>query len=217
LFADNPRREATAREAVGDLAIRRVLDIGCGAAQELRPFLRDPHRLGVGVDLSPEVGLVGRELFTREQPGSHVVFVRAAAEHLPFPPASVDLVLCRLALPYTDNARALSEIARVLRPGGVLLLKFHHLRYYVSKLRTALAARQLKSGVHACRVLLAGLLYHVTGSQPRGWFTGKEAFQSMWLIRRELRGNGLEIRRCMADSVPATPSLLIFRRPLTDR
>ena len=212
MFAADPSRETTAREAVGDLAIGRVLDIGCGAGQELRPFVRDPATLGVGADLSPEIGIAGRDLFASEQPGSRVAFVRAAAEHLPFTSSSMDLVICRLALPYTDNSQALAEISRVLRPGGALLLKFHHARFYLLELRDAARTRHFKSAVHACRVLVAGLVYHVTGVQPRGRLTGGEAFQTMWLLRRELARNELEIRRVLAGSVPAAPSVLVQRR-----
>jgi SAM-dependent methyltransferase len=211
LFARDPARSAASRNAVRSSSITRVLDIGCGAGQELRPFLQNARTFGVGIDVSPEAGLIGRELFKSAQPGSRVGFVRAAAENLPLRAATFEVVVCRLALPYTDNARALAEVARVLRPTGTLLLKFHHARYYAEKLGEALWARHFRSAVHACRVLLAGCLYHVTGSQPRGRITGGETFQTMWLLRRELGRHGLEIRDVLGDSVPAAPSLLIMR------
>jgi ubiquinone/menaquinone biosynthesis C-methylase UbiE len=185
------------------------LDVGCGAGQELRPFLQDGRRLGVGVDVTAESGLVGRELYSTERPHDRVLFVRAAAESLPFRHSTFDLVICRLALPYTDNARAIAEIARVLTPGGALLLKFHHARYYVLKFQESLRGRFVKSAVHALRVLVAGSLYHLTRSQPRGRMTGRETFQTIWLLRRELRRHSLEVTRVLSDSLPAAPSLLI--------
>ena len=156
LFAREPARAAAAREAAAGLTIARVLDIGCGAGQELRPFVQGGRTLGVGLDVSSQVGRAGRQLFTRDEPASRVTFVRAGAEHLPFAPSSFDVVTCRLALPYTDNARALAEMARVLRPGGSLILKIHHARYYTTELSQALRTWHLKSAIHACRVLLAG-------------------------------------------------------------
>jgi ubiquinone/menaquinone biosynthesis C-methylase UbiE len=209
LFTRDPARAAAAREAVSHLAIARVLDIGCGAGQELRPFVRGARTLGIGIDVSAQVGRAGRDLFGTEAPGSRVAFIRAAAENLPFTASSFDLVICRLALPYTDNAQALSEMARVLTPDGALLLKFHHARYYTLELRDALRTRRVKSAIHACRVLMAGCLYHLTGSQPRGRLSGYETFQTFWLLRRELRRRGLQVRRVLPDSVPAAPSLLI--------
>jgi ubiquinone/menaquinone biosynthesis C-methylase UbiE len=206
LFTAHPERAAAARDAVSGMQIERVLDVGCGAGQELRPFLQSPRVLGFGIDRSEEVGVAGRRLFREHQPGSRVAFVRAAAEDLPLATSSVDVIVCRLVLPYTDNARALAEMARVLRPGGALLLKFHHVRFYFRQLATAVAEHHFKSVVHACGVLIAGAIYHLTGSQPRR----SESFQTIWLLRRELARNGLEIRHILTDS-PATPTLLIGR------
>jgi SAM-dependent methyltransferase len=211
LFSANPARTLAARQAIAGMSVTRVLDVGCGGGQELRPYVANPACLGVGVDAAPEAGHAGRGLFAAAQPGARVTFARARAEHLPFRASSFDVVICRLALPYTDNARALGEIARVLRPGGVFMLKCHHARYYVLKLREALAAKRLKPAINACRVLAAGLLYHLTGTQPRRWISGGETFQTMWLLRRELGAVGLEIQDLLEDSVPAAPSLLIRR------
>jgi ubiquinone/menaquinone biosynthesis C-methylase UbiE len=211
LAAADPSRQAAAREATDGVSVSRVLDIGCGAGQELRPFVSDPGCFGVGIDLSREVGVAGRDLFAREQPASRVAFVRAGAEQLPFAPSCFDAVICRLALPYMNNRQALSEMARVLRPNGALLLKFHHARYYGIKFRDGIMARDFKSSIHACRVLLAGCAYHITGTQPRNRLTGRETFQTLWLLRRELRRLGLNVRRILPDSVAAAPSLLIRR------
>lgn len=211
LSAADPGRTREARDLAAKLPAARVLDIGCGAGQELRPFASAP-RLAIGVDVSPEAGRAGRELFAAEEPGSRTAFARARAEALPFPSHSFDVVICRLALPYTDNAQTLSEIARVLRPGGVLLLKYHHARYYLDELREALGLGRMKPLVHACRVLLAGSWYHVTRRQPRGRLAGSETFQTAWLLRREFRRRGLEVERRLSDSVPAAPSLLVRKR-----
>jgi SAM-dependent methyltransferase len=212
LFARDPTRSTAALDAATGLRFRRVLDVGCGAGQELRPFLRDPSTLGIGIDLSPETGLAGRELFARAQAESRVAFVRAAAECLPFGTSSVDVIICRLALPYMDNKRALSEMARVLRPGGILFLKFHHARYYVREIAEAFSAGRIRRAIHAWRVLVSGTVYHLTGLQPRSWLTGRETFQTMWLLRRLLSRHGLEVRGVLGDSVPAAPNLLIERR-----
>ena len=211
LFSSNPARAASTLDAVQHIPVARVLDVGCGAGQELRPLLNDVRRFGIGIDTSPEVGRAGRALYASEQPGSHVAFVRGTAERLPFQTAAFDAVICRLALPYMDNARALEEIARVLRPGGVLILKFHHARFYLRELREALAAGRMRSAVHACRVLVAGSVYHVSGLQPRGRFTGGETYQTLWLLRRILAGHRLQIQRSLADSTRATPSVLAER------
>lgn len=212
MFAADAGRARDTLEAVAGLDARRVLDVGCGAGQELLPFAQQPGAVCVGADVTPEAGLAGRELFASRAPLGRVAFVRAAAESLPFAAGSFDVVICRLALPYTDNARCLSELARVLRPGGALLLKIHHARYYARKLREGLLAGQPASAVHAARVLAAGLVYQLTGQQPRTRLPSRETFQTLPLLRRELERRGLEIRRELRDSNPRTPSFLIVKR-----
>jgi len=50
----------------------------------------------------------------------HVPALAGTAEAIPLPAASVDAVLVGQAFHWFDHSRALDEIARVLRPGGVL-------------------------------------------------------------------------------------------------
>jgi SAM-dependent methyltransferase len=195
LFAADPVRNLVGRELMSALDVHRVLDIGCGAGQEMRPFVSGRAAFGVGIDLSREAGRAGRELFRHQEPTGRIEFLRAGAEKLPFLSATFDVVICRLALPYTDNRAALGEMARVLRPGGALLLKYHHARYYTSKLKDAIGTRRLKPAIHACRVLAAGSLYHLTGRQHRNRILGAETFQTRALLRRELAPHGLAIER----------------------
>lgn len=211
LFLGDGARARASLEAVAGLEVGHVLDVGCGAGQELLPFATTLGAACVGVDVTPEAGRAGRELFTAHAPAARVSFARAAAESLPFADGAFDVVVCRLALPYTDNARCLSELARVLRPGGALLLKIHHARYYTRKLGAGLRAGQLPSALHAGRVLAAGLVYSLTGRQPRTRLPSRETFQTVPLLRRELGRRGLEIRRELCDSNPLTPSFLIVR------
>jgi SAM-dependent methyltransferase len=212
LFTGDEERARASLEIVDGLNVSRVLDVGCGAGQELLPFVTKKNSLGVGIDVAPEVGRAGRELFAAHAPEAQVAFVRAAAEGMPFADESFDVTVCRIALPYMDNRRALREMARVLRPGGVLLLKIHNIRYYLGKLRDGVINLNLLSALHAVRVLTAGAIYHVAGRQPRSRFPSSETFQSAWLLRRELARCGLEIDRKLKGSNAATPSFVIIKR-----
>lgn len=211
MFVADEARARDSLDALEGFDVRRVLDVGCGAGQELLPFATRAGGVCVGVDVLPEAGLVGNELFEARAHAASVAFVRAAAESLPFADASFDAVICRLALPYTENARSLSEMARVLRPGGALLLKIHHPRFYVRDLRAALRTGDARAAVYNARVLLAGLVYLLTGRQPRTRLPSRETFQTVPLLRRELARCGLEIRRELRDSNPRTPSFLIVK------
>jgi ubiquinone/menaquinone biosynthesis C-methylase UbiE len=209
LFVGDPARARAALAAVDGVKVSRVLDMGCGAGQELLPFVAEKNVLGVGIDIAPQVGQVGRDLFASSTHTGRVAFIRGAGESLPFRSQIFDVVICRITLPYTDNRRALDEMTRVLRNEGVFLLKIHHARFYLRKLMKALTSLHALSAIHAARVLVAGSIYHLSGKQPRNSLVGNESFHTRWLLRRELKERGLEIVGEMPDSNPATPSFII--------
>jgi ubiquinone/menaquinone biosynthesis C-methylase UbiE len=211
-FAGEPARARASLEATAATDIKRVLDVGCGAGQELLPFVTERGASGFGMDIAATVGQVGREMYALHAPDARVAFVRGAAEYLPFDSGSFDVVICRLALPYTDNRRAFAEVARVLRPGGMYFLKISGVRWYLLELRQALKSLKMMSLIHAGRVLVAGSIYHLAGSQPRTRIPSTETFQSEWLLRRELARCGLAIQSKSPDSNPITPSFVILKQ-----
>jgi ubiquinone/menaquinone biosynthesis C-methylase UbiE len=99
----------------------RVLDAGCGAGHTALAFAPLVAEV-VGVDLTEAMLVQGRRLASKGGIGN-VTFQRGDVERLALPDASFDLVTSRYsAHHYPHPAAALREFARVLRPGGTLLL-----------------------------------------------------------------------------------------------
>jgi ubiquinone/menaquinone biosynthesis C-methylase UbiE len=100
-----------------------VVDLGCGTGQLTQRLIRRfPDANIVGVDLSDGMltEAAGR---LRQVGGDDRPLVRADALQLPFAASSVDLVVCTESFHwYPDQASALAELARVLNPGGRLLI-----------------------------------------------------------------------------------------------
>jgi SAM-dependent methyltransferase len=204
----DPSESEQVPSEIKDLEINRVLDIGCGIGQALYPLAIKKGAFGVGIDISEYALGVGRDFYAEHIPKAKVSLLKAPAEALPFASDSFDLVNFGLALPYTHNPRAIAEVERVLRPGGVLLLKIHHVRYYLQKLKNGLAGADLLSMIHCGRVLTNGAIYHLSGRQPMTRILN-ETFQTRWLLKRELAGRGMFIDGELPNTNPAAPSFVI--------
>lgn len=200
-------------ETVAGIRVERMLDVGCGIGQMLYPFVAFKGAFGVGIDPNPEACRIGQDFYAEQTLSDRVRFITGKAEELPFESASFDVVNCGLALPYMDNARALDEMGRVLRPGGILLLRIHHTRYYLRDLWRGLLSRQLLSMVHAGRVLAVGAIYHLTDRQTSTRLLGNETFQTRMLLRRELTCRGLSIERERHDTTSWAPAFVISKQP----
>ncbi|MFG1478518.1 metalloregulator ArsR/SmtB family transcription factor [Xanthobacter sp. V4C-4] len=113
--------EAAARAALAGAPIRALLDLGTGTGRMLEVFAGDIER-GLGLDLSPEMLAVARTHLERAGI-RHCLLRQGDAYAVPAPRDSFDAVIVHQVLHYLDDAgRALGEAARVLRPGGRLLV-----------------------------------------------------------------------------------------------
>lgn len=98
---------------------KRLLDLGCGTGEMLR-LLREENQEAelAGLDLSSK--MIAR---AREKNIPNAQFLEGDAEHLPYPTAYFDMVSCVQSFHHYPNPeKALAEVRRVLRPGGVFLL-----------------------------------------------------------------------------------------------
>lgn len=91
-----------------------ILDVACGSGAMARE-LAAPGRNVVGVDLH------ARELeLAHERAGDSELWVNADARALPFADATFDAVVSAKGLMVVDTDPFVAEIARVLKPGGVM-------------------------------------------------------------------------------------------------
>ena len=119
----------------GDLAGRRVLDIGSGTGRAAEALVERGSRVW-GVEPEPEMAALARE---------RVSTVKVApAERLPFKDGWFERALMWLVVHLVDRPRAFGEAARVLRPDGRLAIgTFHPLhfeRYWLKEFFPSLEA-----------------------------------------------------------------------------
>jgi SAM-dependent methyltransferase len=116
------------------LPVDSMLDAGCGDGRYLAALGTIgmvPPRL-VGSDISERILETARA--TAAAHGVEPELVRANLEALPFPDASFELVLSVQVIEHLlDPAAGLRELARVLRPGGTLLLSTDNARNRITQ------------------------------------------------------------------------------------
>ena len=107
--------------AVGAAARNRALDLACGpgiVAEVIAPRVREV----VGLDVTPEMIRLAHDRLEKAQL-TNAYFSVASVEALPFKENEFDQVITRLSLHhFHDVAAVLSEVRRVLRPGGDLII-----------------------------------------------------------------------------------------------
>jgi len=157
---------------------QRVLDVGCGAGQTL--ITAYPNTPAVGIDVDFAALRLAKSLTTR------AAFACGAAEHLPFADGSFDLVVSRVALPYTHIPHSLAEIRRVLRPGGKLWAVLHPLSIPWKEATSG----NFNSYLYFLYVLANGMLFHFSRRQIEFPRHGCESFQTRRGMRTALRAGG---------------------------
>lgn len=165
---------------------RAVLDVGCGAGQTLIAADLGRDRTLIGVDIDDDALALGRSLTDA------IEFMHAPAEAIPLPDRSFDLIISRVALPYTDIPRAVNEMARLLKTGGRCWVVLHPVSFGRRDLWEDFRHARLKGVVFRLYVLANGLLLHIAGRVIRYPLkrARMESVQTMGGIRRVFRDAG---------------------------
>lgn len=158
----------------------RVLDVGFGDGGQLLEAAANGCS-AVGIDPDPASVDRARSQGLEVQQGT--------AESLPFGNGSMDGLICKVVVPYTDESRAIGEWARVLRPGGLARVTYHGSGYYLQYL---LAGENWKYQVYGARSLLNTWVYRATGRRLPG-FVGDTIYQSEERLSRYYDAVGFEL------------------------
>lgn len=123
LHAPEADVERAVLDAVGDRRYAHVLDVGTGTGRMLELLAGSADRL-TGLDANHSMLAVARANLERaELPAGRVDLRQGDAYSMPFDRGSFDLVVIHQVLHYLDDpARAVAEAARLVAPGGRLLV-----------------------------------------------------------------------------------------------
>ncbi|MGH2496726.1 MAG: class I SAM-dependent methyltransferase [Ktedonobacteraceae bacterium] len=98
-----------------------VLELGCGLGDLLADMLAAGYNCRA-VEHSPQMVVAARETLQRRKVGINTTVIQGSAQGLPFSDASFDNVISTFPSDYIYESDTIAEVARVLRPGGQLIV-----------------------------------------------------------------------------------------------
>jgi ubiquinone/menaquinone biosynthesis C-methylase UbiE len=127
-------------ETAGIRAGQRVLDVACGTGVVTRLAAERVGHAGrvAGADVNAAMLDVARSVSAGTEPP--IEWYETAAEAMPLPDGSFDVVLCQLGLQFMrDREAALREMRRVLAPGGQVFITVPKLMPFFEVMHAAIA------------------------------------------------------------------------------
>jgi SAM-dependent methyltransferase len=193
-----PFADAAPDLATEALAGKSVLEIGSGSGMNLLslvPVCREVVGLEPVGLYSQIGGLVGETLGLGQ-----IRTETGKAEALPFEDGRFDVVFCLSSHEYFDMRPAFAEIARVLKPGGEVILISGTLgTYLLDGSRTVSALRSVKAARDYVVALLNTLGFMAIGrrvlTRPSKWTTAYPIYPTRRLMTRLLAEAGLPLHQ----------------------
>jgi len=109
------------RQVLPRLQGHDILELGCGPGDLLADML-DAGYACHAVEQSPQMVRAARATLRRRHAGSPDLIIQGLAQALPFAGCSFDCVVSTFPAEYIADPATLAEVARVLRPGGRLMV-----------------------------------------------------------------------------------------------
>jgi ubiquinone/menaquinone biosynthesis C-methylase UbiE len=146
---------------VGDEVTPTIVDIGTGPGLLLIALAaRCPTATIIGIDPAEPMRTAAARRLARAHLADRVTVMGGAAERLPFPDGSIDLVVSSLASHHwSDPAMAIRELVRVLRPGArALVYDLRFVGFTEQELDTLAIQAGVERAAISRRTLQGGLL-----------------------------------------------------------
>jgi ubiquinone/menaquinone biosynthesis C-methylase UbiE len=142
LTAYYQKRTAVAQLEGMDLQGREIIDIGCGTGIISLLALEMGAKKAICGDISEYMLKMAKEnSITAGYDSDRIHFCQLDAESLPFDDNSFDTVITGMAFGlFPDQEKAVSEMFRVLRPGGLISLGAHGTEHYWEAIDTTIRA-----------------------------------------------------------------------------
>lgn len=180
------------------------VDLGCGSGY-INAYVasRKCPGLNLGLELNRDTLLLAQRL--NASPNT-IHWVCASVEQIPLDTESMDTVVCRGVIMLAHVERMLSEIARILRPGGHAVLLMVDWTYYLRWV--SLNPLQWKRSLAGFLHFLSGTWFNLTGHQVVLQFGSHrigQTYQTEFRTRRILSRMGMRI-----DLIRRGPEFLLY-------